>query len=437
MKFDIIVCIDKSNGIGYNNNIPWDLKPDMKYFKELTTNSTIIMGRNTWESLPKKPLPNRQNLVISSVLKDSCKSLDEALKQSICSKIFVIGGQKLYEEALQHSKCRYVYLTRIDKVFKCDRFFELTDQYTLVSQSEMHEYNSLNYTFNKYKKKNIDEINYLTLLKSILNTGVEKNDRTGTGTISTFGQRLEFDLDNGFPLLTTKQVPFKLMVKELLWFISGSTDNKVLKEQGVHIWDGNTTKEFIINRGLSYEEDDLGPMYGFQWRNAGAEYKSCKDKYKGVDQLLNAIDLIRNDPDSRRIIINSYQAHDLDKMVLHPCHAMVQFWVNKGELSCQMYQRSADMFLGVPVNIASYALLTHIMAKTTGLKAKRLIIVYGDAHIYKNHIDQVNTQLKRNPKPFPTLKIKNIYSDITKYKLEDFELENYEHDSRIKGKMAI
>ena len=458
IMYSIIVCTDEAGGIGKEGNIPWRLPPDMKRFREITSNVTlegamnaIIMGRKTWESLPKGALPDRINIVISrSVSKVEgahvVPSFDDGLlltKELGVEQTFVIGGGQVYDIAIKDPRCKYVYLTKLACSFDCDIYFHFgKEEYRLVNSDHLL-YEGMHYHNQLYVRENHDEMNYLNLLEGVLSEGIEKDDRTGVGIISCFGKRLEFNLKEGFPLLTSKFVPSKLTIKELLWFISGSTDNSILKSQGVHIWDGNTTKEFIDKMGLPYEEDDLGPMYGFQWRYTGAEYVDCKTDYsgRGVDQIQRVIDTIRKDPCSRRIILSAYNVADLDKMVLNPCHCMVQFYVDtvRGELSAQMYQRSADLFLGVPINIASYALLTHMIAHVCGLGVGKLVICYGDAHIYKNHLDAVKTQLGRRElvKPFPELRIKRQLSDIGEFILDDFEIVNYQREGRIKAPMAV
>lgn len=460
--YSIIVCTDLVGGIGKEGTIPWRLPPDMKRFQKITSKvsvegkmNAIIMGRKTWESLPKGSLPDRINIVISRSLSEIgasvdgayiVSSLDEGLvlsKELKAEQTFVIGGGEIYTMAVCDPRCKYLYLTKLSQNFDCDIYFNFTGEGFTLVDSEPLIYEGMHYHNQLYVRKNLDEINYLNLLEEVLSEGIEKDDRTGVGIISCFGKRLEFNLKEGFPLLTSKFVPFKLTIKELLWFISGSTDNSLLKSQGVHIWDGNTTKEFIEKMGLPYEADDLGPMYGFQWRYAGAEYVDCKTDYsgKGVDQIKRVIDTIRSDPCSRRIILSAYNAADLDKMVLNPCHCMVQFYVDtaRGELSAQMYQRSADLFLGVPINIASYALLIHMIAHVCGLGVGKLVICYGDAHIYKNHLDAVKTQLGRRElvKPFPELRIKRKVEEIGDFVLDDFEIVNYKREGRIKAPMAV
>jgi thymidylate synthase len=284
---------------------------------------------------------------------------------------------------------------------------------------------------------NKEEIKYLRLLEHILQNGDERSDRTGVGTFSIFGTQLRFSLEhNRLPLLTTKQMFVKGIIEELLFFIRGETDTKKLEAKGVYIWKGNTSREFLDKKGLtSYEEGDMGPMYGYQWRN----FSTNRDS-DGIDQLQNAFDLIKNDPDSRRIMVTAYNPLVSHKIVLEPCHMFFQFYVSNGELSLQWYQRSVDIFLGLPFNIASYAMLTHLMAKATGTKAKELIFVGGDTHLYSTHIEQVKIQIDRDPCPFPTLRIeKDIDSieDMENLSFDDFIIENYKYYPPIKATMAI
>ncbi|XP_054715058.1 thymidylate synthase-like [Uloborus diversus] len=286
-----------------------------------------------------------------------------------------------------------------------------------------------------------DEYQYLDQISLILNHGRVKDDRTGTGTKSYFGTQARYNLRNDtFPMLTTKKVFWRGVCEELLWFISGSTNANVLKEKGIHIWDGNSSKEFMQSQNLSYpEEGDLGPIYGFQWRHFGADYIDMSKDYtgQGVDQLSNVINLIKEKPHDRRMIISAWNPVDIPKMALPPCHCLAQFYVCDGELSCQLYQRSADMGLGVPFNIASYALLTYMIAHVTGLKPGDLVHTLGDAHIYSNHIEVLKEQITRTPKPFPKLRIKRDVKNIDDFIFSDFELIGYEHHPPIKMKMAV
>jgi thymidylate synthase len=285
------------------------------------------------------------------------------------------------------------------------------------------------------------ELQYINLIKHILENGISKDDRTGVGTLSIFSYNMTFNLRESFPLLTTKKVYWKGVVEELLWFISGSTNSNVLKEKGVKIWEGNSSREFLDSRGLShYDQGDIGAGYGFQWRHFGAKYTNMYDSYEGqgVDQLKDVIYKIKNTPDDRRIIMSTWNPTDLDKMALPPCHIFVQFWVdtNKKELHSQMYQRSCDVGLGVPFNIASYALLTCIIAKLCDLTPGDFHYCMGDTHIYKNHIDAMKLQITRDPYDFPKIKIKDI-TDIDNIKFDDIELIDYKYYENIKMNMAV
>lgn len=261
---------------------------------------------------------------------------------------------------------------------------------------------------------------YLDLLTHVLDNGTRKNDRTGTGTISVFGYQMRFDLNRGFPLLTTKKLHLRSIIHELLWFISGDTNIKYLKDNGVKIWD-----EWADENG------NLGPVYGHQWRSwTGPGGKK-------TDQLMEVIEGIRKNPDSRRHIVSAWNVGDLDRMALPPCHLLFQFYVAGGKLSCQLYQRSCDIFLGVPFNIASYSLLTMMVAQVTGLKPGEFVHTLGDTHIYLNHLDQVKLQLTREPYPLPQMKINPDVTDIRNFRYEDFELVNYVAHPHIKGEVSV
>ncbi len=261
---------------------------------------------------------------------------------------------------------------------------------------------------------------YHELLQHILDKGAEKSDRTGTGTISVFGYQMRFDLSEGFPMVTTKKLHLKSIVHELLWFLDGDTNVKYLQDNGVRIWN-----EWADENG------DLGPVYGKQWRSwLGADGQA-------TDQIKQAIDLIKNNPDSRRIIVNAWNVGDLPKMALSPCHALFQFYVADGKLSCQLYQRSADCFLGVPFNIASYALLTMMIAQVCDLEVGEFIHTFGDAHLYLNHLEQTKLQLSRTLRELPTLKINREVRDIFGFKYEDFQLLNYNPHPHIKAAVAV
>ncbi len=261
---------------------------------------------------------------------------------------------------------------------------------------------------------------YLELMQQVLNHGARKCDRTGTGTLSIFGAQLRFDLSAGFPLLTTKKVHLKSIIHELLWFLKGETNVKYLKENGVRIWD-----EWADAKG------ELGPVYGFQWRTWPAP------DGRHIDQISQVMEQLRNNPDSRRMIVSAWNVADLDRMALMPCHAFFQFYVADGKLSCQLYQRSADLFLGVPFNIASYALLTMMMAQTCGLKLGDFVHTFGDTHLYLNHLEQAREQLTRNPRSLPTIRLSTAVKNLFDFKYEDFTLENYDPHPAIKAPVAV
>ncbi|EGR28064.1 thymidylate synthetase, putative [Ichthyophthirius multifiliis] len=370
------------------------------------------MGRKTWESLPQssKPLKGRLNIIVSNTMqkgqitKDSYvqNSLDEALafahqQENNINETFLIGGASLCQQALNHNLLRQIHLTRIGVEKPCDIFMK---------------------------------------------KGNKKHDRTNTGTISIFGKTMRFDLSQSFPLLTTKNVFWRGVLEELIWFIKGSTNSKLLSDKGIKIWDGNGSRQFLDSLGFhNREEGDLGPVYGFQWRHFGAQYADFKTDYKGkgIDQLQELIDTIKKNPDSRRLILNAWNVKDLSIMALPPCHVMSQFYINKGNLSCMMYQRSCDMGLGIPFNIASYSLLTCMIAKLTGLQPGEFIHVLGDAHVYSNHVDQLNIQVQRTPYPFPLLKINDQkkFQSINDFTSEDFEIVGYNFHPKLNMQMAV
>jgi len=263
-------------------------------------------------------------------------------------------------------------------------------------------------------------IQYHDLLERILSDGVEKTDRTGTGTLSIFGHQMRFNLAAGFPLLTTKKLPLKSIVHELLWFLKGDTNVRYLQQHKVTIWD-----EWADANG------DLGPVYGAQWRSWPTP------DGRSIDQIADVVGMIRTNPDSRRLIVSAWNPADIARMALPPCHCLFQFYVARGRLSCQLYQRSADVFLGVPFNIASYALLTMMVAQVTGLRPGEFVHTFGDAHLYTNHLEQARLQLTRPPRPLPTMRLNPAVTDIFAFRYEDFTLENYDPHPHIKAEVAV
>lgn len=392
------------------------------------------------------------------------KSLREALQllggmwQSI-ETVFVIGGGQVYKEAMLFPECEAVHLTCIHRDYECDTVFpRLPDVFSLWSASPPQRDSGNKIEFLCYTRSDRadtqprlppglaskhEEQQYLDMVRDVIKTGTHKGDRTGTGTISKFGTQMRFNLRYSFPLLTTKRTFWRGVMEELLWFVSGSTNANLLHDKGVTIWDGNGSREYLDSRGLSHrEQGDLGPVYGFQWRHFGAEYTHMHANYsgQGVDQLAEVVRLIQENPDDRRIILSAWNPAALSDMALPPCHMFCQFYVADGELSCQMYQRSCDLGLGVPFNIASYALLTRMLACVTGLQPGEFVHVLGDAHVYKNHVDPLTMQLTREPRHFPTLNIRNPEKhkgDIDSFTAEDFELLNYEPHKKIAMDMAV
>ena len=482
MKTNIIFNRNSDNVIGVDNKLVYNIKEDLELFKELTLNNVIVMGYNTWNSLRKKPLDGRLNIVISKNHKDElengkikphlvCESYDkvftdindEMLSDFEDPEVFIIGGSKLYEEAYTKG-VDVIYETYVDhslefssgEIVKCEIDIDI-DKYTLTSTIKKHgktivyhrgvsnqgdEYKThvkkqLDYCFRIYRKTddvNKDELQYLSLLNKVYNDGCVRSTRN-SGVLSSFGEKMIFDLRNGFPLLTSKKMGWKTILRELLWFMRGSTNNKELQEKNVHIWDGNSSKEYMKSRGLDYEEGDLGPIYGYQWRNFGGDYNISGEEGKGVDQLNYMIDLINNDPTSRRIIMSAWNPPDLDKMALPPCHILFQVYVDGDFIDGQMYQRSGDMFLGVPFNIASYSFLLHILGNMTNKTPRYLHHILGDCHIYSNHLDVVKRQITRGTYYFPKLTITEKIKNVDEIDESIFKVEGYESQGTLKAEM--
>jgi len=500
MRYNYIVCHDNNRVIGCNGKQHLMAKDDLKLFNEITCEqyfknsiNMVVMGRKTWQSLPDKfsPLRGRINIILSRDIgfhdeisrgqyRDFVYVISNIheihniylefniLKGLPIGKIFIIGGEEIYKLALASDvPSDLFYVGKFDHSLQIDnmyskvniaRFPNLNDLkeditfYKTIAKKDMgtliynipqdkYDFNTFPYKMDVYQNDiytNKEEQQYLELLEEILKSNNVSDTRNGK-TLNIFGGKMVFDLSNGkIPLLTTKQVYWKTILKELLWFISGSTDNAVLQKQNVKIWNGNASKEFIESQGLPYEENDLGPIYGFQWRHFGADYCGTGADYtgKGFDQLAWLINEIKTNPSSRRLILNAWNAGDIGKMVLPPCHLMVQFNVNDGYLNGQMYQRSGDMFLGVPFNIASYSFLIIMIAHITGLKPGKFIHILGDCHIYSEHLEQVLIQLRRVPQDFPNIKVIGKIDSIDGFKDEDFTISDYKYYPKIAGRMV-
>ena len=458
----IVAFCFQSRGISSKGTLPWKDEPwakeDLHFFQKETTKTkdptklnAVIMGMNTWTSLPNKPLKNRLNVILTRkrglpdepgvwYRSNPDKTMQELVDEPLIETIFVIGGAEIYH-ALEPWIQR-LNVTEIQEEYpNMDVLFPVNlTNYRLMDDPAIDSTGKL--IRKQYVKNPHEEQQYLDLIRKILAEGTVKGDRTGVGTKSIFGASMRFNLRNGrMPLLTTKRTYWKAILVELFWFLGGQTNNKLLQDQGVHIWDGNSSRAFLDKLGYpKRDEGDCGPVYGFQWRHFGATYVDCKTDYtgQGVDQLKWLVNEIRTNPNSRRLILNAWNPVDLPQMVLPPCHVLAQFNVADGELSCQLYQRSADVGLGVPFNIASYALLTHLIAHCCGLKTGELIHVLGDAHVYLNHVEALKEQLTRTPKAFPTIQIASTASkEMDAIQSKDVELVGYQSHPGLKMEMAV
>lgn len=462
-RFSIIVAMDQANGIARDGGIPWSCKTDMATFKEITTGNgrnAVIMGRKTYDSIPEqfRPLERRHNVIISRKWRQEdhhgttvCSSLLDALQILGAShkqyeRIFVIGGEQIYRKAIEDFMylCDQIHVTVMKNDFNCDQHFPWDDVKCYLTELQQKKPDLATREFNKYvitPSVRHDEYEYLDALRRILDFGERKTDRTGTGTVSLTSVKMEFDISQRLPILTTKKIKYENIIRELLFFISGKTDTKILEQQGVDIWRGNTSREFLDTLGLDYPEGMTGPMYGYIWRHFGLPYDpNEKNPEGGIDQLQMAIDNIKEEPHSRRHYVTSYDPSQNGKTVLMPCHMNFQFLVSGDghHLDCVMNQRSGDFFLGVPYNIASYAMLTYMVAHICKLKPRKLVVHVSDAHIYSNHITQCNTQLNRAPKPFPKLTFRRStkLASIDDFTSDSFIVENYESWPFISAPMA-
>lgn len=505
---ELVAAVSKNGVIGVGGTLPWNIPEDLRRFRELTHGHCVIMGYNTWESLPDgvRPLPGRINIVLSR--SPAAETLPENVHwvrhggsrtnmvaglypetrehlRKICSaypekKVFIIGGEQTYRAFFSVFAAEFqpnkLHITHVDKMIPEQHgmlsHFRVPTDYQITSYSAKHKsaeegctYQYItyelkdNYMRDHFPHRPISgepvpphnpsaDQTYTTLLKDILKYGTKRSDRTGTGTTSVFGRQLRFDISGSIPLLTTKYVPWKAVIKELLWFLRGDTDANKLAADGVRIWDGNTSREFLDGRGLAHlPEGDIGAGYGFQWRHFGGAYQNCKETYDntiGYDQVAAVLDQLRRDPFSRRIFMSAWNPAALKDMALPPCHVSAQFYVDEDErgrryLSCHMYQRSVDTFLGLPFNIMSYATLTHILATLTDMHPKELIISTGDTHIYNDHIEQIKTQIERYPYSAPILVIDPAIKEkrLEEITVDDFDVIGYFHHSVLKGKMAV
>jgi dihydrofolate reductase/thymidylate synthase len=443
--FNAIVAVDSKNGIAKDGIIPWYCPNDMRHFKFTTLNSAVIMGRKTWESLPNK-LPDRINTVISNskhitgspdiVFESIDKCVEYFATNYKDKKKFVIGGKSIYEQFIKRNLIWKFYVTEIQQDYKCDLFINI--DYSAMKCLSLQHYDGI--YFRKYYLQNNEEIEMLSLMDEILTTGNKRKDRTDTGTLSLFSRELRFDLSQDrIPMMTTRPLSLRIIFEELMWILRGQTDNKILNEKKINIWNDNTSREFLDKRELHYlPEGDIGASYGFQMRHYGDTYINCKTENKGFDQLDYVINLLKTDPYNRRIIINLWNPTQLDQMALPPCLYGYQFYVaedsNKVKrLSCKLIQRSSDIALAGSHNCSAGALLVRMLCNITGLEPGELIWSPSDIHIYLNQVKSVEQQLKRIPKPYPILKIvKNpVDNDIRNFEFGHLMLLNYDPHPRI------
>lgn len=474
VQFSAIVAYEKdSRGIGLNGMIPWKNKTDLKFFKKVTTgngNNAVVMGRKTFESIGRA-LPNRVNLILSNSLENADEpyevfhtidSLVSRCEEGNFDNVFVIGGSKIYQEFLDRDLIDILYIDEIslDHSQDFDAYFpELQNDFVSADflTGNFEKFNSdstkIQVLYRKRSSQKTD-LEYLTLLNKIINQGVQKRSRAGD-VLSYFCDKLSFDLKEGLPVLTVKKMYTRGCITELLWFLKGETNIKYMIENQTHIWDADAYRfykenvknpvpmekflEYVkigsipmfVKNGVSYNFGDLGPVYGSQWRN-----------WDGIDQIKQIIDLIKNAPDSRRIMLNAWNVSELDKMALPPCHYGAQFYVKEIDgvkyLSCALNMRSVDTCLGLPYDILSYAILTHIIAYLTDCKVDTLNCFLGDIHVYLNQLPNVYKQLVRNPYCFelPVLTLENI-TDIDKISIDNIIINNYNSFRGIKYPLSV
>jgi len=460
-KFNIIFASDNNNGIGKNNNLPWYFKNDLKYFKNITTynefnkKNILIMGNNTFKSINYSLLSDRIIYIITFddsnlskkynniiYFKNFIDAYNEASKYND-KNIWVVGGSMIYNIAIKHYACNKIYHTLIDSDFNCDKQFNINNYSIIWNYNRVDKdtnfIDSKEYTLTFKIGKNIHNIEnqYLKLLYNVSKSDI-KSGRNGD-IYSIFNVTLTHNFRDGFPILTTRKMFWKGIVEELLFFIRGDTNTKILSDNNINIWKANTSKEFLESINLNYDEGIMGPMYGYQWRYFNKPYNEMtNDIY--IDQLKFIIDEINDNPHSRRLIMTTFNPAQVNLGVLYPCHSIIiQFYIKNEYISCNMYQRSADLYLGLPFNISSTALLLLLVAKLTNKIPHKMNIIIGDAHIYVEHINQVNELLKRIPYDFPTIHIpdfKNL-NEIENSNYNNYILNNYNYHPILKADMKV
>jgi dihydrofolate reductase/thymidylate synthase len=472
--------------IGRNDNLLFKLKHDISFFKEITSNPSkniVIMGKKTYFSIPEnnRPLNNRINFVLTnnSSTKINTHNLTcdkpyfltfdnfiKFYKKYSFFNVFVIGGAQIYNLFLSHQELfpTKLYITHVTNFHGKNIKFDIepnvfmnhfSDKYKLIGFSKQYITDNKKYKYRvlyyNYDNKGSEEYKYLDLIKDILYNGNLRRNRTGIDTMSKFGTKLEFDISHSIPLVTCKRIPFNIIVNELLWMLSANSDNSILQEKNIHIWDGNSSRKFLDERGLNhYPEGVLGPIYGFQWRHFGAKYSSSfanmsnvdRRLVGGFDQIANIEKLLKTDPFSRRIFLSAWNPGQSNEMAIDCCHVSCQFYVleknNEKYLSCQFYMRSSDS-LAWCYNIISYTLLTLIFCKKCNMKPDKIFYIAGDCHVYTNHILAINEQLKRESRPFPNVVLNDsiINKDYHEILDTDFSLVGYFPNASLKMEMAI
>lgn len=448
IKMNIIVAASQNNVIGNGNSLPWKIPSEMKYFKKITSgngNNAVIMGRKTFESIGKE-LSNRFHIVLTrDVLKEKnskniffCSSIEEGIKkcqEKNIEDIFVIGGSQIYTLIFEqyYKNIEKIYFTKIHANYEGSVYLPsfCWDNFFLYSSCMDEKDESVEYLVYHKSEKILEEYQYLDLIKTTLNQP----------DLCSFGTMMKFDLEKGFPLLTTKKMFLRGVIEELLWFLRGETNATILKEKKVHIWDKNGSREYLDSLGLNHrEEGDLGPVYGFNFRHFGATYKDSHTDYtgQGTDQVEYVLDLIKNKPESRRILISLWNPNQLSEVALPACHVLYQFKVKDNKLSCCLYQRSGDIGLGIPFNISSASLMTHIFAHLTNLNVGTLTHCIGDAHIYKEHVEALEKQIIKKPYCFPILRIKDRnQKKVSEYTVSDFVVKGYMSQDTIKMPLVV
>lgn len=462
--FNIVVAKTYiTRGIGYNNTIPWILRDDLRRFREITTSNkksdkfnSVIMGKNTWMSLPKKPLYKRNNIIVSKTLYNENKYMELGdtyyvsnfedglnIAKYISNDTFVIGGENIYREALNHELCKKLYITDIYNYYDCDTYFPSIDEdkYNLTEVSNMKKENGLYYRYLTYCRNElvenrhnieIEEYQLLELMRNIIDNGECKSNRTGVSTYSIFSpKKLYYDLEKAFPMITTKKMFIRGIFEELMFILRGQTDNKILVDKNVNIWTANTSKEFMEKNNLKLEENDMGETYGFNMRYFGEKYIDCKSMHVNLknnsDQLTYLINLLKTDHNSRRMIINLWNPTSLDNCALPPCLMLYQFNIVNNKLNLQATLRSSDVYLANAWNTVFCALFVNLLCNIKGvnLTPGKLSINIGDAHIYENHLEGVEEQLQKKPRPFPILEVIKKHKNITDFEYEDLKLIGY------------